>query len=304
MRAVPVGGLLYSLLHLGGFAGDQTFYTRHSSGSHRVLELGCGDGRIAAALCLNQASPSIMQQQQQPPRDADGEDMAVFGTDESEFRPPGAYVGVELCSPFVAKAQARLASVPSAQIIEADFLEPLPAEVVGASDSVIISANTLFCTPRHTDLLAQCAAALTPGGMLLLDVYNANPWHEDASSSDDNDDEEEEAEEVDEVASLLVRVIDEDGLEWQCYERDPTVDATLQTITCSYEFRAPGDDAACDDLHEETLVHHYLLPEQLVRALYNCGFEVEAIEGDFCSTTFHPEESEHVVVRARLRLAE
>ena len=53
--SAPVGGLLYSLIHLGGFHGDLRFYSDHSAG--RVLELGCGDGRLAAALCLDGEEP-------------------------------------------------------------------------------------------------------------------------------------------------------------------------------------------------------------------------------------------------------
>ena len=49
VTSAPIGGLLYSLLHLGGFAGDLKFYSQNIHG-HRVLEMGCGDGRVAAAL--------------------------------------------------------------------------------------------------------------------------------------------------------------------------------------------------------------------------------------------------------------
>ena len=51
MVAAPAGGLLYSLLHLSGYPGDLQFYSRHAK--QCVLELGAGDGRLAAALELS-----------------------------------------------------------------------------------------------------------------------------------------------------------------------------------------------------------------------------------------------------------
>ena len=52
----------------------------------------------------------------------------------------------------------------------------------------------------------------------------------------------------------------------------------------------------------ETLTHEYLLPEQLVRKLDACGFEIDEIFGSFDEKlTFDPDESEHVVVVARRR---
>ena len=43
--------MLYSLLHLGGFAGDVDFYRGRTAGAARILELGAGDGRVGAELC-------------------------------------------------------------------------------------------------------------------------------------------------------------------------------------------------------------------------------------------------------------
>ena len=51
----------------------------------------------------------------------------------------------------------------------------------------------------------------------------------------------------------------------------------------------------------ESLVHHYLLPEQLVRVLDEQGFVIDDIFGDFEETSFSPDESEHLVVVARRR---
>ena len=59
--------------------------------------------------------------------------------------------------------------------------------VAAASDAksggVVLTANTLFCDPRHAELLARCRDALAPGGALLFDVYNAAPLVERAVPS-------------------------------------------------------------------------------------------------------------------------
>ena len=165
----PIGGLLYSLLHLGGFAGDLSFYTDRCSAASRVLELGSGDGRVAAALCRGELHLSTMQAQLEPP--------------ESPTKLPPravpleAYLGIEMRDEFVEKAVARLGAPaePSAtgaagegasesgagvaRFLRADFLEPLPASTP-PFDAAVVSANTLFCTPRHAELLSRCAEAV------------------------------------------------------------------------------------------------------------------------------------------------
>lgn len=299
------GGLLYSLLHLGGFAGDLGYYSARCAGAARVLELGCGDGRVAAALCLGERPPSVLQR-------AAG---AAPVRARALAAPPDAYVGVELCEGFAAKARERLAPHGGAHVLAADFLAPLPAALAAAPfDAVVVSANTLFCTPRHDALLGRCADALAPGGLLLLDVYNALPWHEEAEEGAAEVAAEGRAEGRAEEApggraaagaadaagagDELVRVQDEEGRRWRVLEREPLVDHVAQSITCTYDFEAAGDGGGP---LTEALTHHYALPEQLVRLLDGAGFEIEALDGGFGGEAFDAEESEHVVVAARRR---
>eukprot|EP00908_Phaeocystis_cordata_P024589 Transcript_7049.p2 GENE.Transcript_7049~~Transcript_7049.p2 ORF type:complete len:184 (-),score=59.12 Transcript_7049:664-1215(-) len=141
--ALPSNAMLYSLLHLGGFAGDVDFYRGRTAGAARILELGSGDGRIGAALCAG-----------------------------------AEYVGVERCADFVAAAAERV----NGTLLEADMFAPLP-EGTPPFDAVVLTANTLFCDPRHAELLARCRDALAPGGALLFDVYNAAPLVERAVPS-------------------------------------------------------------------------------------------------------------------------
>ena len=335
----PVGGLLYSLLHLGGFAGDLAYYTSRCSGASRVLELGCGDGRVAAALCLGENSSTVLQL-------ATGDAAA---REPRELQLPLAsqvaeYVGVELCDELAVKATERLAGARAkVEILRADFHAPLP-EGVAPFDAVVVSANTLFCTERHDELVERCAQVLVPGGLLLFDVYNALPWHEDgldaaAEASQATGGEaghgSGEAQAAaggaaggaagEEAADLLVRVRDESAFEWSVFEHDPEIDAFDQTIVCRYDFvpttaaaaaevGAGGSDLAAATFarsataseaeaprYTERLVHHYALPEQLLVLLDGAGFEVDSADGDFGGTPFNEQESEHLVVAARLR---
>ena len=156
--------------------------------------------------------------------------------------------------------------------------------------------------------------------MLLLDVYNALPWHPEegewveiggAGTEDGGNVAEPEAaaeeeaapEEDDDAPTLLVRVQDEDERDWRVYEREPDVDAEGQCITCVYEFREALEADGHGEEFVETLKHHYLLPEQLVRLIDESGFAIEELFGDFDKGSFDPEESEHVVVVARRRNA-
>ena len=268
------GGLLYSLLHLGGFPGDVEHYSRRTAGCASVLELGCGNGRLAEALLGGAGRDSPLER----------------------------YLGVDHCLEFVEAAGRRLgaASAGTAQFVHADLAAPCSA---AAHDAVVLAANTLFCTPRHAEVLRRCADAVPAGGRLELDVYNALPWHDEAAAA--ADDAAYAAEEDDGLwaaaepapEELLVRVDDEQGASWRVYEHEPVVDPPPgRRIRCRYTFVAEGGER-----HAEELVHHYLLPEELVRLVDAAGFEIESILGDFEGKVFHPDESEHVVLSARKR---
>lgn len=246
---------LYSLLHLGGFYGDLNFYTRHCATASRVLELGCGDGRVAAALCLGRwPSGSLLKLESNGLHESiPNEQQMQTHTMLHEFD----YVGIDMREAFLQKARAQLLGAP-AQFLKADMLEPIPVDMA-PFDAVILSANTLFCTPKHDALLTRCAQALSPSGRLLLDVYNAIPWHEDASGAPSSQSEDG----TEDSRDMLVRVQDESGCEWTVYELEPEVDSSTQSITCRYEFEQIGGPTK-----RETLVHHYILPQQ-VRVDFN-----------------------------------
>ncbi|KAL3919465.1 MAG: hypothetical protein SGPRY_005621 [Prymnesium sp.] len=258
---------LYSLLHLGGFAGDLAFYRDQCAGCTRVVELGCGDGRVAAALCLGNEPLTVLQQSEAATCESSldtvtEKQLAMEGGGAGEGSSAGeqerdglVYLGVEMRPSFVQKArELRLGS--RSKFIEADMLEPLPSELT-PFDALVLSANTLFCTPQHALLVSRCAQALAPSGLLLLDVYNAIPWHEEASEQAGA--QEEESATGQETRELLVRAQDETGRQWMVYEHDPNVELESQTITCAYDFEPTSGETL-----QETVAHHYLLPEQVL----------------------------------------
>ena len=95
-----------------------------------------------------------MLQQQQQQDETDAPPAPPTAADVS------SYVGVELCAPLAEKARLRLASLPAdrQQVITADFLEPLPTGLA-PFDSVVVCANTLFCTPHHDQVRARLSVS-------------------------------------------------------------------------------------------------------------------------------------------------
>lgn len=288
-ESAPVGGTLYSLLHLGGFHGDLAFYSKYAKG--RVLELGCGDGRVAAALCMRDAQPAVIQR---------------LESSEHATMPPlaeaslvSSYLGIERVESLAEKARAKVAACNETSVVMGDFLVDDPTREDETFDTVIMSANTLFSSPRHSDVLDRCAKALKPGGVLLFDVYNAIFWHiieEEIGGDDDKDSEEEEP-------GMLVRVVDEEGRDWSVYEREPEINRTVQSIACGYDFRLASSlkTRGQKRIIREKLMHHYLLPEELIHLLDDHGFDIVTMSGDFLNNTFEPDDSDHVVVVARKR---
>lgn len=148
---------LYELTHTGR-PGDEVFYAEQCKGLARVLEFGCGSGRVLRRL----GSP--------------GRQVA----------------GVDLSAASLARARATLEAerVEGVELFRGDMRwwrgeEPF--------DAVLIPYNGLFALDGEADVaacLANAAANLRPGGWLQFDVYvvypddfrtesgEAGPWDE------------------------------------------------------------------------------------------------------------------------------
>jgi SAM-dependent methyltransferase len=156
-RAYPAD--LYAPLH-GGNDGDEDFYRAVCVGADRVLELGCGSGRILAAL-----SDQVAE---------------LFGVDSSEE----------------ALALAR-SSLPASVELRRGDMETF--DVGGGFDRVLVPFNGIYCLPDLASVrrtFVQVEKALAPDGLLVFDGYAGDPIHED-DSFDDGFDEEAEIAKVD-----------------------------------------------------------------------------------------------------------
>jgi tRNA (cmo5U34)-methyltransferase len=97
----------------------------------RVLDLGCGDGRLLALVL--------------------------------EARPGAGGVAMDFSPPMLERARERFAGVPSVELREHDLAEPLPD--VGDFDLVVSSlAIHHLEDPRKRELYAEVFGALSPGG--------------------------------------------------------------------------------------------------------------------------------------------
>jgi tRNA (cmo5U34)-methyltransferase len=97
----------------------------------RVLDLGCGDGRLLALVL--------------------------------EARPGAGGVAMDFSPPMLERARERFAGVPSVELREHDLAEPLPD--LGDFDLVVSSlAIHHLDDPRKRELYAEVFQALSPGG--------------------------------------------------------------------------------------------------------------------------------------------
>jgi SAM-dependent methyltransferase len=131
---------LYALLHCGN-PGDLAFYLAACAPAKGVLEMGCGSGRILAAL-------------------------AAAGH---------RVVGVDLHEGLLQRAQQKVVDYPNASLVHGDITT---LDLGQRFERVIIPYNTLYCLLDDAAVAAALKRAhehLTPGGRLLLDVYAADP---------------------------------------------------------------------------------------------------------------------------------
>mgnify|MGYP002395276599 CR=1 FL=1 len=143
---------LYAALHDGN-EGDEDFYRAVCAGADRVLELGCGSGRILAALAVQVAE--------------------LFGVDSSEE----------------ALALARKSLPASVELRRGDMQT---FDIGGGFDRVLIPFNGIYCLPDLASVqrtFVQVERALAPGGLLVFDGYAGDPIHEDDSFEEGFDEE-------------------------------------------------------------------------------------------------------------------
>ena len=102
--------------------------------SDRVLDAGCGTGRVSAALL--------------------------------ERLPAGRVVALDGSAAMIARAREHLGDDPRVELVHADLRSPLP---VSPPVDAIVSTSTFHWVPDHAALFVRLAAVTRPGGALHVD---------------------------------------------------------------------------------------------------------------------------------------
>lgn len=253
----PPADEFYRQLHTGT-PGDVDFYSRLVGESQRVLELGCGWGRLTEPLAKKCK--------------------AITGLDNNRE--------------FCAKAQATLASVPNARILHHDIRNPLPGETHSDNDGkfelIIAPYNLLYALGGESGVAAAFRLVsdhLANDGEFWADVYPVDDMHaayQAGESPPDDDD--------DPVGTF----------EWQnaCHpilERS-FLDLTRQRLEVHY--RAVELHNPLSVVESATLLHDYLLLEQLESLLRDAGLEIALLLGSFGGGSYD-EDAEQLVICAK-----
>src|SRR4249920_2765774 len=107
-------------------------------GNERVLDAGCGTGRVTAMLL--------------------------------ERLPDGQVIGLDGSAAMIEQAAVRFAGDPRVELIVADLTEPLP---IDGSVDAILSTATFHWIVDHASLFRHLAAVLRPGGQLVAQCGGA-----------------------------------------------------------------------------------------------------------------------------------
>lgn len=138
---------LYTLTHRGN-PGDEAFYVRLCADGKRILELGCGAGRLLCELAREDAM----------------------------------LVGLEFDAGLRSMARSALKSLPRerrarVEVIAGDMRAFAFKEQF---DRILLPYNGLYCLLSRAEVLAclKCVRAhLAPSGIFAFDVWRADPFH-------------------------------------------------------------------------------------------------------------------------------
>jgi SAM-dependent methyltransferase len=253
----------YAAVHDGN-PGDVEFYQRRCASVRSIVELGCGDARVLASLA------------------AEGRTLVGVDIDAEQLE--------------LAAARARACGA-TLELVEADMREVdlsmmgtmAHAMVAGRGfDRVIIPHGGIYCLLDEAALAAtlrRAAALLSDSGLLLLDAWAADDFHDQAEPEDQD-------------PSWLERVktIELDGEHYEVLERS-SWDKPRQRLDVTYIHVRVGSE----DVIEGLLQQRYVLSEQLCAALEQAGLDLVELAGDFDGGP-HDTDSAVMVVTARRRV--
>lgn len=261
---------LYSTLHAGN-PGDVEFYVRACQGAARVLEYGAGAGRIALAL-------------------------AERGYD---------VLGVELDVALLTLARERQRKR------EGELGRALPVRFVQGDmttfarrgfERVLIPYSALWCldgTAAKRQCLINAAAALAPGGQLILDVYDADAMAPDVDGTDEADDSDVEQDDYEELHRVTC-----DGVRYRVWERN-TWDAGAQRMFVDYRFvaSARGRRLSASPCYALRVTHSVLWRYELAELLESVGLDVTWGADALAAETPFAEQLVVTAAKARKRAA-
>jgi len=153
-RMTPLQAELYALTHRGN-AGDRAFYERVCAGAERVLELGCGYGRLLGML-------------------ADQERQVVGLERDAELR--------ALARRWLRESGGDLAA--RVRVISGDMRK---FSLGSHFDRIVIPHSGVYCLLDRASVIAcfRCVERhLAPRGRLVFDAYAADAFHVESSPTD------------------------------------------------------------------------------------------------------------------------
>ncbi|MBW2273924.1 MAG: class I SAM-dependent methyltransferase [Deltaproteobacteria bacterium] len=262
MSEAPYPADLYALLHRGT-PGDLAFYSRQCAGASAVLELGCGYGRVLEALA--RAGSRVLGLER------DGDLLAL------------------------AAARRRRLEAPAAQRIALVRGDMRHFELTRRFDRILIPHSGLYCLLSEVDCTRclECVAAhLTDDGLLILDAYAADSFHQLAEATTPlrtTPDPHWEDEEFEPLVS-----VEQNGRVYDVTEASRWTPAQ-QRLDVVYRYRS-RDGGAPSDGH---IPQRYLLASQLPGQFEAAGLQLLSLHGDFRGNPFR-EDSEQLVAVARL----
>lgn len=244
----PYPADLYAALHRG-LPGDVDFYMRACSGGQTVLELGCGYGRVLAALALA------------------GHEVTGLERD-----------------PELARRAREAVEGAGGRVVEGDMTD---FSLGTRFDRIIIPFNGLYCllSPEEVAACFRCVAAhLAPDGLFIFDGWAADAFHAEASPDDMG------ADHLEPVGCVRARGRAYDVFETSAWDRD------AQRIDARYLYVARDGSPAL----EFPLPQRYLRSDEAVALLEASGLEPWVLHGGFDQSAYDEEDSELMIVTARL----
>lgn len=151
-------------------------------------------------------------------------------------------------------------------------------------DRILIPHSTLFCLQTNRDVL-RCLRRvhehLSPKGELLLDCYSADAFHDTLSPESMRGNERD-----------LLTQVEHKGRVYQVFERTRW-QRKAQRLSVQYDYEPERGR-----VQTGSIVHRYLLRDQLVTLLERADLKVLKVQGSFAGARF-TKRSEQLIVRAR-----